>query len=146
MKSAVVDTNVVVAGVLSSSPRSACRAVLDRCRVGDFQLVLSPETLREIAEVLAHPDLRAIHGMADSDIRRFCRALQVASRVFPGQLAVPPTVTRDLTDTKWVALALESGADFLVTNNRRHLHRLKAIGRTRIVTPARFLRELAKSS
>ncbi|MBI1902723.1 MAG: putative toxin-antitoxin system toxin component, PIN family [Planctomycetia bacterium] len=135
---------MIIAGVLSSSPRSASRAVLDRHRTGDFLLVLSPDTLREIRSVLAHSELRAVHGMTDADIRHFCRALQVASQVFPGSLVVPPAVTRDLTDTKWVALALESGADFLVTNDQRHLHRLKAIGRTRIATPARFLRELAQ--
>jgi predicted nucleic acid-binding protein len=49
-----------------------------------------------------------------------------------------------VTDAKFLGLAEEAGANFLVTNDRRHLLRLKRHGRTRIVTPARFLRELAK--
>ena len=33
---------------------------------------------------------------------------------------IPPSITRDLTDIKWVALALDGDADYLVTLDRRH--------------------------
>jgi predicted nucleic acid-binding protein len=55
---------------------------------------------------------------------------------------VSATLPRDVTDTKLLALADEAGADYLVTNDRRHLLRLRQDGKTRIVTPARFLGEL----
>ncbi|MEX0713265.1 MAG: hypothetical protein WD278_13000 [Pirellulales bacterium] len=45
-------------------------------------------------------------------------------------------------DTKWVALALATDADFLITHDHRHLHRLRVVGRTKIVTPAAFLRQI----
>jgi putative PIN family toxin of toxin-antitoxin system len=144
MAAAVVDTNVLVAGLLTSSPRSANRKLLDRVRDGDFTLVLSPAALLEIQQVLALPQLRALHHLTDDEIAVFCLGLEFAknARIVAGERPVSPSLTRDVTDTKWVALALESDADYLVTNDHRHLHRLRKVGRTRILTPHKFLAAL----
>ena len=53
-----------------------------------------------------------------------------------------PSLTRDVSDTKFLSLAAESLADNLVTNDRRHLLPLRQYGVTRIVTPAQFLAQL----
>jgi putative PIN family toxin of toxin-antitoxin system len=144
MLAAVVDTNVLVAGVLTRSLRSASRRLVDRHRSGEFTLLLSPATLTEIQEVLALPQLRAMHHLTDDEIRLFCLRLEFDknTRVLAGTRPVSPSVTRDVSDTKWVALALEGHTDYLVTNDHRHLHRLRMIGRTRIVTPHKFLQAL----
>jgi predicted nucleic acid-binding protein len=55
-------------------------------------------------------------------------------------------LTRDASDAKFLELALAANADFLVTYDHRHLLRLKSIGRTRIVTPHKFLLALKKNS
>jgi len=34
---------------------------------------------------------------------------------------LPASLTRDMTDTKWLALAIKGSANYLVTNDRRHL-------------------------
>jgi putative PIN family toxin of toxin-antitoxin system len=141
---AVVDTNVLVSAVLTSSTTSASRRLLDRHRAGDFVLVLSPSALQEIQEVLALPHLRKLHQLSDDEIRVFCLGLElnVNTRVLSGTVQVSPAITRDVTDTKWVALALEADADYLVTKDRRHLQRLRKVGTTRIVTPHKFLEAL----
>jgi putative PIN family toxin of toxin-antitoxin system len=131
MLSAVVDTNVIVAGVLSSNPTSASRALMDRLRAGEFLLLLSPEALLEIEEVLALAEMKAIHGLTDDEIR-----------TLSGTTSISAALTRDVTDTKWVAIAIEGDADCLVTKDRRHLHRLKRAGRAKIVTPRKFLKVL----
>ena len=59
-----------------------------------------------------------------------------------GVLPVRADIPRDLTDTTLLSLAAESRADYLVTNDRRHLLRLKRYGTTAIIAPAAFLREL----
>lgn len=143
MITAVVDTNVIVAGVLTTSSRSASRQLIDRLGAGDFLLALSPPTLAEVLEVLQHPRLRAIHGLTAREVRQFVHSLEQRSRMFSGELEVSAALTRDVTDTKWIALSIEASADFLVTNDRRHLQRLKRIGRTEIVSAGRFLRALS---
>ena len=60
-----------------------------------------------------------------------------------GRLTVSPALTRDMTDTKFLGLAAEVSADFLVTRDRRHLLRLRRIQKTRIITPMKFLKEVS---
>lgn len=146
MLTAVIDTNVLVAGLLTESPRSASREIMDRHRNANFTLALSAEALQEIFAVLSHSRIRLMHKLNEAEIVQFCRRLEVGSRMFSGTTVVSPTITRDVTDAKWLALALEANADYLVTLDQRHLRRLKRIGRTRIVTPRAFLNALDRSA
>ena len=109
--------------------------------------MLSTDVLDELLGVLTQDDVRARHGkQTDEQILDFCRALEVRAHVVEPTVRVPTSVTRDVTDTKFLALAHESGAAYLVTNDNRHLLRLKQYGRTRILTPSQFLRELDRLS
>lgn len=144
MMTAILDTNVLVQSVISS-PRSASVRVRESLYDGSFQLVLSPGAIDELIDVLMLPRIRIRHGFSDSEILEFIESLLLNAAMFPGELHVPADITRDMTDTKFLALAEESDADYLVTNDRRHLLPLKRYGRTQIVTPARFLRELARA-
>ena len=142
MITAVVDTNVLLRGAISGSRRSASKDLVNAFFAGRFLLFLSWETFQEFQRVLVEEDVRAKHGWTDEKIVRFCRALEVRARLVLPKVTVPASVTRDATDTKFLALAHESNANYLVTKDNRHLLRLKQYHRTRIVTPARFLREL----
>ncbi len=51
-------------------------------------------------------------------------------------------MSRDASDTQFLGLAEISAANYLVTNDRRHLLPLRRHQKTRIVTPAEFLRRL----
>jgi uncharacterized protein len=66
----------------------------------------------------------------------------VSAAIGTGRLVISPSLTRDVTDAKFLALAAEISADFLVTRDRRHLLRLRHFQKTRIVTPRQFLKEL----
>jgi uncharacterized protein len=126
-------------------PHSASKRVIDALFAGQFLLLLSRETLLEVQRVLSDPEIMYKHGWADKKLNSFCLALELRARLIEPRTVVPPSLTRDFTDTKWVTLALDGQADFLVTLDRRHLRRLKRIGETRIIGPAEFLRELEAS-
>lgn len=83
------------------------------------------------------------YALSDDEILDFIASLMIDAERYAGILPVSTLLTRDVTDTKFLSLAAESDADYLVTNDRRHLLPLKRFQRTRIVTPAWFLRELA---
>lgn len=143
MITAVVDTNVLVRGALSSNENGASRKIVDAFFAGRFLVLLSPETLEEIQRVLSQADVRARHAsQTDEQIREFLSGLVIQGRVLEPMIRVPASVTRDVTDTKWVALAIAGNADYLVTLDRRHLRRLRKVGRTRILSPGAFLRAL----
>lgn len=142
MITAIVDTNVLLRGAISGSRHTPSKYLVDAFFADRFLLFLSRATFQEIQRVLAEVDVRAKHGWTDEKIVRFCRALEVRARFVEPKVTIPASVTRDATDTKFLALADESNANYLVTKDNRHLLRLKQYHRTRIVTPSQFLREL----
>jgi putative PIN family toxin of toxin-antitoxin system len=142
---AIVDTNVLIRAALASL-RSAAAQVLDAYYDGRYLLVFSPATVNELLEVLILPHIRARHGWSDDEILQFITTLLAGAVICPGRRILPASLTRDITDMKFLSLAEESSADFLVTNDRRHLLRLRQHGRTRILTPAKFLKELDQAS
>lgn len=124
-------------------PSSPSARVVDAYLDGDFQLVLSQAVLQELLTVLLLPDIRAHHGWSDEEILRFLTELPAGAALYSGQATIPANIPRDVTDVKFLALAQESNADYLVTKDGRHLLRLKKYGNTRIVTPAQFLKLLS---
>lgn len=146
MLSAIIDTNVVVTGISTGNPHSATAAVIDRLFAGEFIHFASLESLIEIHDVLRLPDIRAIHKLTDQKLDDLLASLESKSTVLASADIVSAAIPRDVTDAKWLALAMQSGADFLVTNDRRHLLRLRRFGRTQIVTPVVFLRVLKQAT
>ena len=140
---AVLDTNVLVQGLMSR-PRSASVKVLEVLNADSFQAVLSMATIEEVQNVLLLPRMRDLHGLEPDDVFRFIDNLMRTADLFD-DVPIPTTNTiRDLTDRKFAALCIVSEADYLVTNDRRHLLRLRRFFESRIVTPAGFLRELQR--
>ena len=64
----VIDTNVVVAGLISSAAHSPVRRVLDGMLAGTFRFVLSPDLLAEYRRVLLRPAIRARHGLSSEQV------------------------------------------------------------------------------
>jgi len=145
MISAAVDTNILVRGAIAVHPNSASKRVVDALLAGRFTLLLSRDTLLELQRVLADETIRAKHGWTDVEILSFCRVLEVRGRLIEPTTVVSASLTRDVTDTKWVALALDGHADYLVTKDRRHLQRLKQIGHTKVVSAQEFLEILTQA-
>jgi len=65
---AVIDTNVVVAGVLTAAADSPTARILDGMRRGAFPFLLSAALLAEYREVLLRPKIRKVHGLSEREI------------------------------------------------------------------------------
>jgi predicted nucleic acid-binding protein len=65
---AIVDTNLVVSGVLTSREDAATRRVLDNMLDAEFRFYLSVERLSEYRQVLLRPRLTSRHGISDEQI------------------------------------------------------------------------------
>lgn len=64
----VVDTNVVVAGLLTRDPASRTRALLDAMLAGRLGFLLSESLLAEYRAVLLRPKIAALHGLTEDEI------------------------------------------------------------------------------
>lgn len=65
---AVIDTNVVVSGVLTRQAVSPTARILDGMLAGRFRYLLSTELLAEYREVLLRPKIRRRHRLTEADV------------------------------------------------------------------------------
>jgi len=64
----IIDTNVLVAGLLTRNPESPTALLLDAMLEGSLFFLLSPALLQEYREVLARPRLMSMHGLTHEEI------------------------------------------------------------------------------
>jgi putative PIN family toxin of toxin-antitoxin system len=123
----VMDTNVLVAAAWA--PSSASRQIVDAVLAGQIVAVVSAPILREYALILA----RAVRGSDSRD--RIQRLLDQATVVAP-QLT-QRVVRDDPDDDKFVAAAVDGGAEAIVTNDH-HLLALNPYQGIQILRPRAF--------
>jgi uncharacterized protein len=127
---AVIDTNVVVSGLLARAGNEAL--ILLAIHQGLVRPCFSEEILEEYAGVLARPKF----AFPADEI-----AALLAMFRGQGELIVPKTVTAvsvDPGDTKFLQCAETAQADYLVTGNRRHFPE-SSYGVTRVVNAGELL-------
>ena len=129
----VLDTNVVVSGLLQSQGNPA--KVLGLVLSGAVQVCHDAQILAEYAEVLARPRFK-FDGKHVRD---------VLNKIEADGLTVDATSQRDLQlpdvdDEPFLAVALASSADFLVTGNLADYPPGKRRG-CAVVSPAAFMVE-----
>ena len=66
----VVDTNIVVAGLITSAPQSPTALILDAMLKGNMAFPLSPELLSEYRNVLLRPKIARIHNLNMDEVEQ----------------------------------------------------------------------------
>ena len=113
----IVDTNVLVAGLITSQPSSPTAQVLDAMLDGRLLYLLSPALLREYRQVLLRPKLLRLHGLSEDEIDRLLTEL-TANALWRESVGVAHEPAPDPGDAHlWALLASEPGA-MLVTGDR----------------------------
>ena len=72
---AVVDTNVVVSGLLTGDSDAPTRRILDAMLLGRFPFLLSIELLAEMRAVLLRPRIRVRHGLTHAEVDQILQAI-----------------------------------------------------------------------
>lgn len=132
---AIIDTNVVVAALLTADSATATARILDGMIRGDFPFVLSVALLAEYRQVLTRDRIRARHGLTTDEIDGILTAIAANAIV---QQAVPAEETApDPGDQQlWDLLAGTPGA-VLVTGDKRLMEGAPAAAS--VVLPGTFL-------
>lgn len=114
----IVDTNVVIAGLLTSRADSPVALILDGMLSAAFPFVISEPLLAEYRTVLARPALRKLHGLKATEQEGILVTLALHAIVLqPVAAAAAP----DPDDQHlWELLAVRSDA-LLVTGDKRLL-------------------------
>jgi putative PIN family toxin of toxin-antitoxin system len=126
----VLDTNVVVAGLLGESSPPA--QIVDLCLSGDVQLVLDGRMLAEYDEVLRRPEL----ALDPADVAAFLQATTYAERT----VGVPlPLTFPDPGDLPFVEVAVAAAVDAIVTGNVKHFRPSEGRLAIEVLTPRQFI-------
>ena len=102
-----------------------------------FALVLTPPILDELERVLTYPKVRKNFALDDDDVAQALTILRQNARNFPGVYTDVRIIEADPSDNIYLAAALESGADYLVTQDE-HLLSLKYYQGTQIISLHQF--------
>lgn len=135
MTRAVIDVNVFVSALIS--PGGVAARLVQHTANRDFELVMSPRLLRELATVTERPRFRQHFSVEEAE-RLITDLWDLALRV--GDADDIPALTRDSDDDYLVALARQSDADVLVTGDRDLLD-LQQID-VQVLAPRAFVEQL----
>lgn len=111
----VVDTNVVVVGLITGADGSLVAFILGAMLSGSLLYLLSPELLTEYRSVLLKPKLTTPHGSAEAEVDRLLVELTANAIWREPKLASPVPDRRD--DHLWALLGAYAGS-ILITGDR----------------------------
>ncbi len=136
----IIDTNVLVAGLLTSRADSPVARILDGMLSAAFAFVLSEALLAEYRAVLVRPHLRKLHGLSEAEIDMIlvdiARHAIVLTPLETALAAIAPDPGDQLL---WDLLA--SRADLvLVTGDKLLLQ--NELMQTRVILPQTFVAQL----
>lgn len=117
LRTFIVDTNVLVAGLLSVQSESPTVKIVDAMLEGRLIFVLSLDLLREYRSVLLRPKLSQLHGLQEQEVDQLLAEL-TGNAVFHETIAESVVSAPDSGDDHlWNLLATAPEA-ILVTGDR----------------------------
>ena len=130
----IVDTNVVVAGLLTARADSPVARIADGMLDASFPFAISDALLAEYRIVLRGPSLRKAHGLTQVEIDRF-----LVDIVQHGIVITPvPTVSAAEPGDQHLWEMLAAHEELLLVTGDNKLQRDRAMG-SRVITPAAFV-------
>ena len=113
----IIDTNVLVAGLISYQPLSPTVKIVDTMLEGNLLFLLSPELLQEYRNVLLRPKLVSLHGLNEQQIDTLLTEI-TANAIWHETPEEAISQAPDPGDDHlWALLATEPGA-ILVTGDQ----------------------------
>jgi hypothetical protein len=138
---AVLDTNILVSGIISEhgTPRQIIQAWYRQ----QFTLLTSALLIAEVVRVLHYPRIQETYRLSEEDILLVRDALLNDAEILEGLYQVARS--RDPDDNLFLACALEGHADYLVSGDL-HLLEIKHYHGVQIITSHQFLDILTQLS
>lgn len=118
MRPFVIDTNVVVAGLITRANDSAVRRFLDGLLAGAIPFVLSQDLLAEYRRVLLRPAIRKRHGLTTAQVDVVLAGIVMNARIRDPSGGQGPDAPDRGDDRLWQLLHAVPDAT-LVTGDRR---------------------------
>jgi putative PIN family toxin of toxin-antitoxin system len=138
----VIDTNVIVSGILSH--KGAPVEVLNAWRERRFLLLSSSAIVAEVRTVLQYPRIYKKYHPSDDDIEQAITLLEQDALLVAGDANVAGSVPDDPKDEMFLACALDGQADVVVSGDH-YLLDLGVFREIPIITARQFLAQLKQA-
>lgn len=138
---AVIDTNVVVAGLITADAGSPTARILDGMRRGAFPFLLSDRLLAEYREVLLRAKIRKLHGFGANEVDQVLTEIATHAMVREPEAR---TGAPDVKDNHLWSLVQDQPGSVLVTGDLA-LARKPPPG-SDVLSPGQFARHLSSQS
>ena len=132
----VLDTNVVIAGLLWAGPPHSL--LLRATERQDIVLATSPVLMSELAETLALGRFRKRIADAVTSVEELVAAYRDATVIVTPR-EVPRVIPDDVDDDHVIAAAVAARAQYIVTGDRTHLLPVGTHGEIAIISPRQCL-------
>ena len=134
----VIDTNVLIsAGLLPQSTTAQALALA----VEHFVMAQNQDTWHELETRIARPKFDRYFG----EFGRLRHLIKIAQSVEFFEVTAQASVSRDKTDDKFFALAMEAGATLVISGDR-DLKEVQFYQAVEVLSPAQFLDRMRASS
>jgi len=133
-QSVIVDTNVLVAGLVTANADSPVARVLDGMLTAAFPFTVSEPLLAEYRTVLRRPSLRKTHGLTPDELDILL--IEVAQRAIVLAPAPAPPAPEPGDQHLWELLT--ASEELVLITGDKLLQRDRVMG-TRILSPAIFV-------
>ncbi len=134
----VVDTNIIVSGLLTTSTPPAL--ILNSIQTKKIILLISDEVVIEYLRVLEYPHIRKYKKITDETLRDLTSLFIVETERV--EILSQVKKSKDPDDDKFLSLAIEGKADFIVTGDKADLLSLKEIEHIPILTARQAVEKL----
>ena len=138
MQKAVLDTNILVSGILYEAGPQA--KLLALARLGKFEVFLSVDIISELRSVLLRPKFNLTEREVDSAIKellKFCKIIVPSEKL--------NVVKADPDDNAIIEAAVAGRAQFIVSGDK-HLLDIKKFRDAKIVNTFELFKELAEQT
>lgn len=136
MIKAVVDTNVLVSGLIS--PKASPAKIISLWRDRKFILIVSEEILKEVEKVLFYPKIFKKYHLDKNSIGKYLKIFRAFAEVVkPGEKI--RIIKADESDNKFIEAAVSAGAGYIVSGDK-HLLELNKFQEIRIIKTDEFLK------
>ena len=131
----VIDTNVFVSALLS--PQGIPAQIFHYWELNYFDLLVSQESLDELARVLHYPKIRKRLRSTEDELAQFVRLFREKSILVTRQETIR-AIAADVSDNLYLEIGL-SGRAYYIVSGDQHLLQIKEYRGIPIITPTEFL-------
>lgn len=135
----VFDTNLYISFLLSKG-NSPILQILEAWQKGQFVVLLSPEILKEVAQVLISEKIKKLTKLDNKEIKQFLKNIAQRAIVFEPH-ANYKIIQQDPADDKFLNLAIDGSAKYIVSGDQ-HLLKLNKFKKVCILNPKQFLSKI----